>query len=151
VSAYEGTIVTISHDRYFLDKVATQILSLDGAGHAEHYEGDYTEYHDGSLIERRENFPKSSTVDNLVETVTPVERIEPSAKHEEVKTPRGKKSKVAAPAKPAVKVIKKKQFDVRTSELIESEIAVAEKRLEEISEQMALPEVARDPQQTDQA
>src|SRR6202140_3706578 len=46
LEAYEGTIVTISHDRYFLDRVATQILALDGNGHAEHYNGDYTEYHD---------------------------------------------------------------------------------------------------------
>src|SRR3712207_7584252 len=41
-----GTIVTISHDRYFLDRVATQILALDGEGGAEHYDGDYTQYHD---------------------------------------------------------------------------------------------------------
>src|SRR5437016_13841589 len=46
LEAYEGTIVTISHDRFFLDRVATQILALDGAGAAEHYNGDYTEYHD---------------------------------------------------------------------------------------------------------
>ena len=49
LSAYEGTIVTISHDRYFLDRVATQILALDGLGGAEHYDGDYTEYHDWKL------------------------------------------------------------------------------------------------------
>src|SRR5256886_11101379 len=46
LDAYEGTIITISHDRYFLDRVATQILALDGEGIAEHYNGDYTEYHD---------------------------------------------------------------------------------------------------------
>src|ERR1700730_6264305 len=46
LAAYEGTIITISHDRYFLDRVATQILALDGAGAVEHYNGDYTEYHD---------------------------------------------------------------------------------------------------------
>ena len=46
LDAYEGTILTISHDRYFLDRVATQILALDGQGVAEHYDGDYTEYHD---------------------------------------------------------------------------------------------------------
>src|ERR687884_876247 len=46
LDAYPGTIITISHDRYFLDRVATQILALDGAGGAEHYDGDYTEYHD---------------------------------------------------------------------------------------------------------
>ena len=46
LEAYEGTIITISHDRFFLDKVATQILALDGLGYVEHYNGDYTEYHD---------------------------------------------------------------------------------------------------------
>src|SRR2546423_230377 len=46
LEAYEGTIVTISHDRFFLDRVATQILALDGGGNVEHYNGDYTEYHD---------------------------------------------------------------------------------------------------------
>ena len=32
LEAYEGTIMTISHDRFFLDRVATQILALDGSG-----------------------------------------------------------------------------------------------------------------------
>src|SRR3977135_679697 len=52
LDAYEGTIVTISHDRYFLDRVATQILALDGEGGAEHYDGDYTEYHDWKATRR---------------------------------------------------------------------------------------------------
>jgi ATP-binding cassette subfamily F protein 3 len=46
LEAYEGTIITISHDRFFLDRVATQILALNGEGNVEHYNGDYTEYHD---------------------------------------------------------------------------------------------------------
>src|SRR5881227_3769193 len=52
LDAFEGTIITISHDRYFLDRVATQILALDGAGGAEHYDGDYTEYHDWKAARR---------------------------------------------------------------------------------------------------
>src|SRR6185369_3933597 len=73
LSAYEGTIVTISHDRYFLDRVATQILALDGASGAEHYDGDYTEYHDWKLG-RREAAPVVAVVDqdNLVSVATPV-------------------------------------------------------------------------------
>src|SRR5213080_3191718 len=46
LDAFEGTIITISHDRYFLDRIATQILALDGDGNVEHYNGDYTEFHD---------------------------------------------------------------------------------------------------------
>src|ERR1043165_964612 len=54
LDAYQGTIITISHDRYFLDRVATQILALDGTGGAEHYDGDYTEYHDWKAARKQE-------------------------------------------------------------------------------------------------
>jgi len=43
---YDGTIVTVSHDRFFLDKIATQILSFEDGGHVESYNGNYTEFHD---------------------------------------------------------------------------------------------------------
>src|SRR3989440_526817 len=52
LDAYDGTIITISHDRYFLDRIATQILALDGDEGAEHYDGDYTEYHDWKAARR---------------------------------------------------------------------------------------------------
>src|SRR5258705_3933485 len=55
LDAYQGTILTISHDRYFLDRIATQILALDGEGVAEHYDGDYTEYHDWKASGRSMN------------------------------------------------------------------------------------------------
>src|SRR3989440_548537 len=57
LEAYEGTIVTISHDRFFLDRVATQILALNGQGNAEHYNGDYTEYHDWKARRANEATP----------------------------------------------------------------------------------------------
>jgi ATP-binding cassette, subfamily F, member 3 len=138
LSAYEGTIVTISHDRYFLDRVATQILALDGVGGAEHYDGDYTEYHDWKLG-RRESAPASvaniAEPENLVTVSSPVSGpAEPVA----VKAP------PAPPKKPGVKVIKKKKAEVRTPEQVETDIAHAEQRLNEISQQMGTPEVARD-------
>jgi ATP-binding cassette subfamily F protein 3 len=138
LSAYEGTIVTISHDRYFLDRVATQILALDGVGGAEHYDGDYTEYHDWKLG-RRESAPASvaniAEPENLVTVSSPVSGpAEPLA----VKAP------PAPPKKPGVKVIKKKKAEVRTPEQVETDIAHAEQRLNEISQRMGTPEVARD-------
>lgn len=38
---YEGTIITISHDRYFMDKVCNRILSIDD-GVVREYPGGYT-------------------------------------------------------------------------------------------------------------
>jgi len=134
LSAYEGTIVTISHDRYFLDRVATQILALDGVGGAEHYDGDYTEYHDWKVGIRDTGAPPVAEPDNLVAVVAPpAPVVEPPS----VKAP-------PPPKKPGVKVVKKKKPDARTPEHIENDIAVAEARLNDISQQMGTPEVARD-------
>src|SRR6185369_12635116 len=115
LSAYEGTIVTISHDRYFLDRVATQILALDGLGAAEHYDGDYTEYHDWKLGRRESSPPLSETEENLVSVATA------PAPLPEAPPPPVKKT-APAPKKPGVKVVKKKK-DARTPELVETEIS----------------------------
>jgi ATPase subunit of ABC transporter with duplicated ATPase domains len=140
LSAYEGTIITISHDRYFLDRVATQILALDGLGGAEHYDGDYTEYHDWKLgrgdlsVSSVSSVPKETEPENLVSITAP-----PS-------TPQVSEARSAKPkSKPGVKVVKKKKPETRSAEQVEQEIAAAESRLNDISEQMGTPEVGRDP------
>jgi ATP-binding cassette subfamily F protein 3 len=135
LSAYEGTIITISHDRYFLDRVATQILALDGLGGAEHYDGDYTEYHDWKLGRREVSVVNEAEQENLVSVAAAPAPI-PEAPAVKVKP--------SAPKKPGVKVIKKKKADARTPDLVENDIAEAERRLNEISQQMGTPEVARD-------
>ena len=140
LSVYEGTIVTISHDRYFLDRVATQILALDGVGGAEHYDGDYTEYHDWKLgVRESGEIAVAAESENLVNVVS----APASVTSEPPKVAR-KPAPAPGPKKPGVKVIKKKKPDERTPELVESEVSRAEQRLNEISEQMGTPEVLRD-------
>lgn len=41
---YSGCAVVISHDRWFLDKLATHILAFEGNGHVEWFEGNYEAY-----------------------------------------------------------------------------------------------------------
>ena len=43
LAKYEGTVVAVTHDRYFLDNVAQWILELD-RGRAYPYEGNYSKY-----------------------------------------------------------------------------------------------------------
>jgi len=42
--AYPGCILVISHDRWFLDRVATHILSFEDEAQVEFFEGSYTEF-----------------------------------------------------------------------------------------------------------
>ena len=39
-----GCAVVISHDRFFLDRIATHILAFEGEGRIEFFEGNFTEY-----------------------------------------------------------------------------------------------------------
>ncbi len=41
---YAGCVVVISHDRWFLDRVATHILAFEGDSHVEWFEGNYADY-----------------------------------------------------------------------------------------------------------
>ena len=41
---YPGCAVIISHDRWFLDRVATHILAFEGDSHVEWFEGNYADY-----------------------------------------------------------------------------------------------------------
>lgn len=41
---YNGIVIAVSHDRYFLDKVANRIFSFEGNGEIRRYEGNYSDY-----------------------------------------------------------------------------------------------------------
>jgi ATP-binding cassette ChvD family protein len=41
---FPGCVVVISHDRWFLDRIATHILAFEGDSHVEWFEGNYQQY-----------------------------------------------------------------------------------------------------------
>lgn len=43
INSFKGTVLTISHDRYFLDRVADRVVEIVD-GHGEHYSGNYSFY-----------------------------------------------------------------------------------------------------------
>jgi sulfate-transporting ATPase len=49
---FPGCALVISHDRWFLDRIATHILAYEGDSEVVFFEGNYTEYHD-DLLERK--------------------------------------------------------------------------------------------------
>ena len=45
---FAGCAVVISHDRWFLDRIATHILAFEGDSHVEWFEGNYQDYEEDS-------------------------------------------------------------------------------------------------------
>ena len=46
VLSFPGCVMVISHDRWFLDRIATHILAYEGDSEIEFFEGGYSEYHE---------------------------------------------------------------------------------------------------------
>lgn len=44
IMGYPGCVLVTSHDRWFLDRLATHILAYEGNGHVEWFEGNFEEY-----------------------------------------------------------------------------------------------------------
>ncbi len=44
LAEYGGTVLCISHDRWFLDRIATHIIAFEGDSHVHFFDGNYSEY-----------------------------------------------------------------------------------------------------------
>ncbi len=63
---FQGIVITVSHDRYFLDRVVRRIFAFEGGGEIRQYEGGYTDYQ-AACAERTE----AETVPAAAQTTEP--------------------------------------------------------------------------------
>ena len=65
LEAFDGTVLVVSHDRYFLDKTVDHLLVFKGNGEIKDFPGNYTQYRDWNSIitsEEREKKEKEKKV-----------------------------------------------------------------------------------------
>jgi len=55
---FPGSSVVISHDRWFLDRIATHILAFEGNSHVEFFDGNYSEYEEDYKRRHGDEGPK---------------------------------------------------------------------------------------------
>lgn len=55
LEGFDGAVITVSHDRCFLDRVVNRIFALEGDGYAKQYEGGYSDY----IEKKNENTDKT--------------------------------------------------------------------------------------------
>ncbi len=76
LDSFTGILITVSHDRYFLDRVADRILAFEEDGTIRQYEGGYTDYYN-KVSESRENNPANDSANDSAkkENKTKTERV----------------------------------------------------------------------------
>ncbi|MBK8810828.1 MAG: ABC-F family ATP-binding cassette domain-containing protein [Acidobacteria bacterium] len=135
---FEGTIIAVSHDRFFLDKISTQVLAFEPDGSIEVYNGNYSDYHDWKES-RRDVRSRERTSPTASETAR--EAGSPSnldARRDDAEP---------VPEKPSNPLgLSKNQLQRIESRIceIEREIPKREDELAKLGLEMSLPEIASD-------
>lgn len=60
LDSFDGIVITVSHDRYFLDRCVRRIIAFEGNGVLRQYEGGYTDYSLKKSFEKEETGAKQA-------------------------------------------------------------------------------------------
>jgi ATP-binding cassette subfamily F protein uup len=109
IEEFKGAVISVSHDRYFLDKTCHTILSFAGQGRIIEHAGNYSDFYDGQ------------------KTVAATAQREKAAKN-------NKPKKSARSQQPKLKFTFKEQLEY---DRVDDEIAVLEDDISRIDEEMS--------------
>ncbi len=118
LDSYDGIVIAVSHDRYFLDRVVRRIFAFEGDGEIRQYEGGYTDYRNRLEEEGRQMPGMSQSA--AAETGTQTSTV-PDSK---ATWTSGKKLKFS-------------YKEQREYETIEDDIAALEQKVEDLDNEMA--------------
>lgn len=110
---YDGIVITVSHDRYFLDRVVRRIFAFEENGVLRQYEGGYTDYVNRKREEEKDREPQIRTEKEST--------AKPAAKDTRTHTPK----------------LKFSYKEQREYETIEADIEALEERMDEIDTEIA--------------
>lgn len=108
LDTFAGIVITVSHDRYFLDRIVNRIFAFEECGHLKQYEGGYTDY---------------------------LEKVKPAAKPEKSK-PAKKENNGKKFQKEHQKKLKFTYKEQKEFETIDDDIAKLEEKLEQLDEEI---------------
>lgn len=129
---FEGTILFISYDRYFINKIAARIVELS-SDKMNHFLGNYDHY-----VEKKKELV-------MIELEKQQEQQEKNASAESKSNPGADHSKAGPESYEADKKAKQEERNrKRKAEQLEEEIAVLESEISELEQRLALPEVYQD-------
>ncbi len=77
LDSFPGIVVTVSHDRYFLDRVVRRIFAFEGQGEVTQYEGGYTDYQAAFQTKYPDGLPGQEEEEKNAETEVKKNREKP--------------------------------------------------------------------------
>lgn len=134
LDSYDGTLILVSHDRYFMDQVCDMLLVFTGDGGWRMFQGSYTDY----LATLARESSEAATAKREADKAEKVKEQQRAAAAKAAEQARKKKEQQKATGKPKLHA----KYARMTVAQIEVEIAKTEKLITDIEISFALPELA---------
>ena len=137
LDTFAGIVITVSHDRYFLDRIVNRIFAFEEGGHLKQYEGGYTDYVN-RLAEEGRKPGETAEVQGM--TARGVSEAESAQEAGGVTGTSGQDAAEQADSRNTWKREKKLKFsykEQREYETIEDDIANLEAKVEQLDADMA--------------
>lgn len=115
---FEGIVIAVSHDRYFLDRIVDRIFAFEANGVITQYEGDYTTYMEKAMA--------NGTFMNGVVTLSNSDKAPEKKTSDSIATWKGNREKK----------LKFSYQEQKEYETIDEDIATLEERIEQIEQEM---------------
>jgi ATP-binding cassette subfamily F protein 3 len=138
LDSYDGTLILVSHDRYFMDQVCDQLLALKGDGTWKLYKGSYTDYLAAIAKEKSDAENAKRDGDKAAKKAEHDRAAADRARQQKSKTPSLSEGKSQKP-KPSGKFAKITLAD------IERQIAETERNIQSLEGSFGNPKVAANP------
>ena len=122
INEFPGTVLFISHDRYFINQVATDVLDMSATG-IKHYEGDYDDY---------------------LEAVNKELASTAGQEQQDSSTAKPKKSSAQQSYQQSKETQRARRKLQRQVDKLENQMASLEEQEQALQEQMSQPEIATD-------
>ena len=125
LDSFQGIVITVSHDRYFLDRVVGRIFAFEGDGKLQQYEGGFTDYQ-AAKAEREAKLAESAA-ENPAAAKKSADKGNDAAETDSAS--RGN-------AKPREKKLKFSYKEQREWDTIEDDIAALEEAVENLEKEI---------------
>jgi ATP-binding cassette subfamily F protein 3 len=127
IDAFSGTVVFVSHDRYFIDRLATRVLEVEN-GTVTSYEGNYEDY-----LRRKEAMTSGGSTSTTPISKQAAEAAQPNSTQPAAETPESDQPK----EKKRLNPIKQKQMEERCA-FLEEEVPRVEAALTTTEQQLGV-------------
>jgi len=131
---FQGSLIIVSHDRYFMDRIVDHVLAFEGDGKIKDFIGNFSEYRESKKTEDRSQ--KSENIPDPVNVVKPVTNQQPASPRKKLSFKEQRELETIEKEMPEFESSRNKILDQLNNEADYEKIAKLSAELESISEKL---------------